>query len=231
MEDQKINEMLDNFRKIKEAGVVYSNNPADQAKAHTEAEIARQRIKENPWAVIEAAGLSPAEFVELVSKTNEEPPSETETIKKELEELKKQQLEQQHEEIRQQWAQDMHQHWEESWQQYPVLVELAQNGRNVAKDIWAVHQEAALAIQGPTAGGLNIGPEQAGGQGRLKEHRALGGGDLAAVQAGQRPLGRVAPHGLRAGQFTGIAHGAVPSVALHLFAQPGDGGDGNAVPR
>ncbi len=97
-----------------------------------------------------------------------------------------------------------------------------------------VDQERGLAVERATAERLRQAAQQAGGQGRLEQHRALPRADLAAVQAAQRALGGVAAHGLGRRQVLGPALGAVPVVALHLAAlarQLGDGRHRQAVAR
>ena len=94
-----------------------------------------------------------------------------------------------------------------------------------------VEQKRGFAVHGPAADGLHKAAEQACGQGRFEQHRALGGGNFAAIQAGQRALGGVAAHGLRAGQVSRVALAAVPVVALHLRALARNGGHRQAVAR
>ena len=94
-----------------------------------------------------------------------------------------------------------------------------------------IEQKRGLAVQRTAADGLHKTAQQPGGQGRLEQHRAFGGGQLAAIQACQRTFGGIAAHGLRAGQIGGIAHGAVPVVALHLGTLACDGGHRQAVAR
>ena len=67
----------------------------------------------------------------------------------------------------------------------------------------AVAQKRGLAVERTTAGGLHIGAQQAGRQRRFEQHRAFGGGDLAAVQARQRSLRGITPHSLGAGKVGG----------------------------
>ena len=94
-----------------------------------------------------------------------------------------------------------------------------------------VEQKSAFAVERTAADGLHKTAQKAGGQGRLKQHRALRGRNFAAFQAGQRTLGSVAPDGLRAGQLAGVTHRAVPGIALHLAAFAGNRRHRHAVPR
>ncbi len=97
-----------------------------------------------------------------------------------------------------------------------------------------VEQKAALAVQRAAARGLHIGTEQARRQGRLEQHRAFGGGYLAAAQAAQGALRSITAHGGGRGQLGGAALRAVPGVTLHLAiaaGQRGDGGHREAVAR
>ena len=94
-----------------------------------------------------------------------------------------------------------------------------------------VQQKSAFAVERTAADGLHKTAQKAGGQGGLKQHRALRGRNFAAFQAGQRTLGGVAPDGLRAGQLAGVPHRAVPGVALHVAAFAGNRRHRHAVPR
>jgi hypothetical protein len=94
-----------------------------------------------------------------------------------------------------------------------------------------IEQERALAVQRAATDGLHKAAQQAGGQGRLKQHGALGGGDLARLQAAQGALGGIAADRLGAGQLICAAHGAVPGVALHAVALARNGCHRNAVAR
>ena len=94
-----------------------------------------------------------------------------------------------------------------------------------------VEQKAGLAVQRAAAHRLREAAQQAGGQRRLEQHRAFARGDLAALQAAQGAFGGVAAHRLRAGQLGGIAHRAVPVVALHVGALAGDRRHRDAVAR
>ena len=55
-----------------------------------------------------------------------------------------------------------------------------------------VDQKTALAVERTAADGLHEVSQQTGGQGGLKQHGALGGGDLARIQPAERTLGGVA---------------------------------------
>src|SRR5450830_816409 len=89
-----------------------------------------------------------------------------------------------------------------------------------------VEQKGAFAVQRAAAHGLRKAAQQAGGQGRLEQHRALGGGDLAGLEAAQCTLGCITPHRLGAGQLVGAALRAVPGVALHVGVLAGQRRDG-----
>ena len=92
-------------------------------------------------------------------------------------------------------------------------------------------QESGLAVQGATRGRLHIGTQQTGRQRRLEQHRTGARAQLARVQARQGAFGGVAADGFRTRHFSGVAHGRIPVVALHLRALAGDGRHGQAVAR
>ena len=99
-----------------------------------------------------------------------------------------------------------------------VLLNLHMLGENLLAQ--AIEQKRAAPVQRPATDSLHKTAQQASGQGGFKQHRAFGGGNLAAAQARQRPLGGVAAHRLGAGQIGGVALGAVPKIALHLAIFP-----------
>jgi len=100
----------------------------------------------------------------------------------------------------------------------PVVANLAEEARD---DLAVGERRVVVGDLAQTRRG-GVGVQQAGGQRRLEQHRALHRLDLAAVQARQRTFGGVTAHRLGAGEFAGIAHGAVPGIALHLAALAGN---------